>query len=218
MINKRRSVTDRIESDVYHKWDNEINGVEKARNMLKKMRFQEIDSLKDIDEIRLLLSDLTNAEIKCIEQNLNGSITSARLYSKELKEKLENYPNYLTTQRHKQDYAKALNNYVHCYKKELSNEELIKIYKFCYETYKRCDPYNVEGYLEKLIAKLNLSLLEKNFSNVLVVAEDMLIHNNSSQYDEAFQELIKEVNNINIILCEKILLLQQQIKVKYGTC
>lgn len=212
----KRSITERIQKDVYDAWD--FKGVDKARDMLQRMYFQELNTLTDIDEIRLLLSDLTNAEIKCIEQNLNGNIESAKLYARTLKSILENHPNYLNTQQHKQCYAKALNNYVYCYKKELPKDELIYIYKFCYETYKRCDPYNEEGYLEKLIAQLNLNLLTQNFNNVLKVAEDMLIHNNTTQYNEALQELISEIEKIDIVLHKQILLLIEQYKVQIKIC
>jgi hypothetical protein len=195
MRKQKTIIEQKMEDEIYPIWDYEKDGVEKARNELKKMYFQQYNSLTNIEDKRLILHNLTTAEITL---GTEESMTSARLYSKTLIDVLDNFPNYTNNQENKQKYVKALNNYTECYREELSDEELIEIYEFCYETYKRCDPTNVDGYLNKLIAEFNLNLIKKNFNVILRVIKDTLHNNQNSQYEEAidsFMEYIKNTDN-----------------------
>lgn len=207
-MKKKKTMEQIMNERIYPVWDN--ISVEKARDELKKMFMGDFLLLTDIEEQRLLLHNLTTAELKSKDKNMD----SAKLYSKTLKDILDSYPNYTVTQENKQKYVKVLNNYIECYRDELSKEELIKLYEFCYETYKRCDINNVDGYLNKLIAEFNLNLIKKNFTRVLEVIEDTIHNNKNSQYEEEIQCFINDIKDADEELYLEVKLLKEKLDIK----
>jgi len=194
--------------EIYYTWD--YVSKEKARDMLQKIYFQKFNRLKNIEEQRLVLHNLTTV-IMQIRKDMN----SAKFYSKTLKEMLDNYPNYKSTQINKERYCKALNNYTECHKNELSKEELTKIYEYCYKTYEKYDYTHIDEYIEKINALFNLSLTNQNFSIVLLVVEDLIIHTANKQYEEILQNFINDIKKINNELYKqvKVLIKEKQAMV-----
>jgi hypothetical protein len=184
--------------EIYYVWD--YVSKEQARDILKKMYFQEINDYKNIESKRLVLHNLTTV-IMQIRKDMN----SAKFYSKTLKDMLDNYPNYKSTQINKERYCKALNNYTVCYEDELTSEELIEIYGFCYETYKDYDHNHVDQYLEKLIAEFNLSLIKRDLNQVFIVVENLIIHTTTKQHEEILQNFIDSIEIISKELYEEVL-------------
>lgn len=195
--------------EVYRAWD--FISKEKARDMLKKMVLQDINESTDIEDKRLIYHNLTTVIMK-----IGNDMDSARYYSKLLIDMLDSYPNYKEDQTNRERYCRALNNYTDCYKGELSNEELIKIYEFHYETYKnyKYDNDHVDEYREKLISEYNLNMIKKNFTKILMIIEDFCIHNNNTQYEEAIQAILQEVKDINVMLYQNISLMIQENKIQ----
>lgn len=192
---------------IYYAWD--FISKEKAEMMLRKMRLKELNKLKNVENIRLILHNLTTIIIK-----RRIDIESAKTFSKELINILDNYPNYKDSQLNKERYCRALNNYTECYKNELTKEELIDIYEFCYNTYKNYTYKDEAEYMEKVIAKFNLNLLKGNFILVLDSVEDVMIHNNNSQYEETLQSFMKDIKEKNNALYKQVSLLKQNKEIK----
>jgi hypothetical protein len=194
-------------NEVYDAWD--YVSKEKAELMLRKIYLKKFNKLKNIENRRLILHNLTTVIMK-----INKDINSARHFSKLLIDMLDNYPNYKDLQINKERYCRALNNYTECFKGELNEKELIKIYEFCYETYKDYTYKNKEEYMEKIIAKFNLNLLNGNFILVIDSVKDVMIHNNNSQYEETLQSFMKDIEGKNNVLYRQALLLKQNKEIK----
>jgi hypothetical protein len=167
------------------------------------MHIGEYPELNKVSEKRLILHNLV-----CIEREIDGDTNSAKQWSKELLDYLESEPEYIEINL--EEYAKAINNYVETHKAELSKEELIERYEFCYNVYKDCEyESNPNGYIEKRIAQFNLSLIQGNFNIVLEVFKDVLIHNNDSDYETTLSGFITDIKNSNNNIYNQALLLKQ---------
>jgi tetratricopeptide (TPR) repeat protein len=204
MTHRYTSMKQKMIQEVYPVWD--IEGVESARDLLKKMSLRDFNLLADIEEQRLLLHNLTTTELKTGKKE---DLESARFHSKMLKELLENYPNYMDDQENRERYARALNNYVECYKENMAKEELVKIYEFCYNTYKDFNYDCPSGYLEKIIAKFNLNLTTSKFNMVFECFQDILIHKDDSQYKEALEGFKKDLKNTDELLYKQMLFIMK---------
>lgn len=205
-MEKEKNLIEEME-EVYHEWD--FGSKEKAKKMLQRMYF-ESDKLKNIEEHRLVLHNLTTLIMQMEKEKdlANIDMSQAKLYSKTLITMLNNHPNYQNTQLNKERYCKALNNYTVCYENELTKEEYVKIYQFCYDTYKDYDyEKDPDKYIEKLIAKFNISLSNQNFKIVLKVVEDLIIHNNTAKYNDTLKSFIKDIENTDKMLYTDVLLL-----------
>jgi tetratricopeptide (TPR) repeat protein len=207
-MSEERTLIEEME-DIYYVWD--YVSKEKAKDMLQKIYFQRFARLKNIEEQRIVLHNLTTV-IMQIREDMN----SAKFYSKVLKDILDNYPNYLNTQLNKERYCRALNNYTECYKEELSKEELIKIYKFCFDTYKDYKYNKINEYLEKIIAEFNLNLTSGNYNQVLIILENLIIHNNTPEYKEELKIFMNDIKNTNqeLYIKAQVLLSIKTINIK----
>lgn len=207
-MSEERTLIEEME-DIYYVWD--YVSKEKAKDMLQKIYFQRFSRLKNIEEQRIVLHNLTTV-IMQIREDMN----SAKFYSKVLKDMLDNCPNYLSTQLNKERYCRALNNYTECYKEELSKEELIKIYKFCFDTYKDYNYNKINEYLEKIIAEFNLNLTSGNFNQVLIILENLIIHNNTPEYEEELKIFMNDIKNANqkLYMQAQVLLSIKTINIK----
>lgn len=205
-MKKEETIIEKMER-IYYVWD--FVSKEQAKEMLQKMYLQS-DKLKNIEEQRLVLHNLTTV-IMQIEKKKPFSemdMSQAKHYSKTLIDILDSYPNYKKTQLNKERYCKALNNYTVCHEDELTKEELTNIYQFIYDTYKKYDyEKDKEKYMEKLIADFNVNLAKQNFNQVLKVVEDLILHNNTTEYDETLKSFVKDIENADIISYKKVLLL-----------
>jgi hypothetical protein len=193
--------------EVYYIWDHISK--EFARDILKKMYHGEFIELKKISDRRLILNNLIR-----IEREIDGNTNFAKQCSKELLVLLEKEPEYI--ELNLEEYAKAINNYVETHKEELSKEELIERYKYCYNIYKDFDyQTNQNGFLEKLIAKYNLSMTSELFSEVLDIVEDLLIHIDNIDYEMTLQDILNECkDNYNKLYNQMLSILNnKQIKV-----
>jgi hypothetical protein len=190
---------------IYHIWDNVSKP--QAREMLRKIFFQRGNKFKSIECRRLVLHNLTTIIMQILKENNISDMSEAKTYAKTLKDMLDNYPNYINSQINKERYCKALNNYAVCYKDEITNEELIKIHQFCYDTYKNYDYENKDKYLEKLISEFNVNILKGNFKVVFLVVEDILLHNNTTEYNDTLNSFIKDIENVDKTLYKDVLLL-----------
>jgi hypothetical protein len=187
--------------EIYYIWDHVSK--ELARDILRKMHLGEFNILNKVSDKRLILHNLV-----CIEREIDGDTNSAKQWSKELIDFLENEPEYIEINL--EEYAKAINNYIETHKTELSKEELIKRYEFCYNVYKDCEyDTNPNGYIEKRIAQFNLNLIKGNFNIVLEVFKDVLIHNNDSDYESTLNSFITDIKNSNNNIYKQALLLKQ---------
>jgi hypothetical protein len=207
---KKEETIIEIMEHIYYVWD--FISKEQARSMLKKLLMS--NKLKTIEDKRLVLHNLATISIKIEEEKnqIDRNMSQARYYSKALIDMLDSYPNYKDLQLNKERYCRALNNYIDCYKDELTEEQLIENYKFHYETYKKYnyDENHIDEYREKLIAKYNLYMVKKNFLEILDIVKEFLLHNDNTQYEEAIQALIQEVKDINVMLYEQIIMLVQE--------
>ena len=206
-MKKKKTIKERVLEDVFDIWDNK--GVEFARDELKKMYLREYSMLTDIEDKRLILHNLAVAE----KDSKNGSMESVKQYTKILKEDMDKVPNYKTGETACL-YARVIMNYAESNKNELSKEELKEIYEYCYKVYRKYDDKNENGYLTKLISKFNLSLINENFNTVLSVFEDVLIHNNNTQYAEALNGFENDIKNVDEALYNQALLLKQNRQTK----
>jgi len=195
--------------EAYDIWDG-VNGkkgdIDKAIIELQKLFLQMHDKLKKIENRRLLLNGLVVAELLTKKPE---HLQSAKLHSKLLLDELNSIPNYKKENKHK--YSKALNNYIDSYKDELSNEEKIKAYEEYYDAFKTCTPNDTMGYFNKLTAKFNISLLERN-DNIVLQIMDILLHNNNKQYQDQFECFEKEIKKTDVALYKNVLLLKEEEK------
>jgi uncharacterized UPF0160 family protein len=192
---------------IYYIWDNVSKP--QAREMLRKIFFQCGNKFKSIECRRLVLHNLTTIIMQILKDNGISDMSEAKPYAKSLKDMLDTYPNYTNNQINKERYCKALNNYTVCFEDELTKDEIIEMYQFCYDTYKDYEYNNIDKYMEKLIAKFNLYLAKGNFKIVFLVVEDLIIHNNTTEYDDTLKSFIKDIKNADISLYNDVLLLMK---------
>lgn len=209
---RKKTIKEIVFGDIFDTWDNE--GVEFARDKLKKLYLSKYDNLIDIEEKRLILHNLTVAEIEIGYKNNMKlyEMETVKMYTTILKNDMDKVQNYKTGENACL-YVRVLINYTECHKSELSKDELKKIYEYCYKVYEQYDDTNENGYLNKLVAEFNLNLISENFNIVLKVLEDIL-HNNNAQYQEKFEELLNEVMETNSFLYKRVLLLKQNNKLQ----
>lgn len=181
--------------EIYRIWD--FVSKEKAKLMLQRLYFEKFNYLEDVEDQRLIIHNLTTVtmQIENKKEIKDRDMTQAKHYAKTTKELLDNYPNYLNSQENKERYCRALNNYTECNKEELSKEELIKIYKFCFDTYKDYNYNKINEYLEKIIAEFNLNLTSGNFNQVLIILENLIIHNSTPEYEEELKIFMNDIKN-----------------------
>jgi len=207
MGNKRDISEEMLE--IYKVWD--FVSRQKAQLMLQRLYFEEFNTLDDIEDQRLIIHNLTTItmQIEMTKEIKDRDMIQAKHYANITKKLLDDCPNYLDEQTNKERYCRALNNYTECYKDELTEKELKKIYAFHYETYKdyEYDEKHIDEYREKLISQYNLNMINKKFLEVLKIVKNFLIHNTNTQYEEAIQALLLEVKDINVMLYEQIKLL-----------
>jgi nucleoside diphosphate kinase len=204
---KKKTIKKRVLGEIFDDWDNK--GVEVARDKLKKMYFSEYDMLTYIEERRLILHNLIVAEIEIGRKNGLEvyEMSQVKFYTSILKNDMDNEIGYKEGDNACL-YARVLINYIESHKKELTRKEIIEGYEFCYHIYENIEDKNDNGYLNKLVAKFDLNLAKENFSIVLEILEDIL-HNNNTEYEKKFNELIKEIKTVNELLYNKVLLLKQ---------
>ena len=192
--------------EIYRVWD--FVSREKAKLMLQRLYFEKFNYLEDVEDQRLIIHNLTTVtiQIENKKETKYRDMTQAKHYAKATKELLDNCPNYLNNQENKERYCRALNNYTECFKNELTKKQLEEFYRFHYETYKhyKYDKKCIDEYREKLISEYNLNIFFNNFTQVLNVVKDLVIHNNDSQYEEAIQAILQEVKDINVMLYQQI--------------
>jgi len=196
---------------LYYIWD--FVSKDKAKEILRKMFFQIGNKFKSIECRRLILHNLTTIIMQILKEKNISDMSEAKPYAKALKDMLDTHPNYTNNQINKERYCKALNNYAVCYKDEITNEELIKIHQFCYDTYKDYDYAHKDKYMEKLISEFNINILKGNFKVVFLVVEDILLHNNTTEYNDTLESFIKDIEKVDISLYNDVLLLiKNQLK------
>jgi hypothetical protein len=201
--------------EIYYIWDHISKEI--ARNILIKIYRGEFYEINKISDRRLILHNLI-----CIEIEIDGVTNSAKLWTKELLELLDNEPEYV--EFNLEEYTKAVNNYLYTHKGELSKEELIIAYQNYYRVFEKYDYIKggnedeIKLYLEKMNAQLNLNLIMGNFNIVLDIFKDVLIHNDNTVCETMINYMIKDIEKINIELHNQVLLLKQnynnQIKYK----
>jgi hypothetical protein len=206
-MKKEKTLIELME-EIYHIWD--FVSKEQARSMLKKLLLS--NKLNTIEQRRLVLHNLATISIQ-IEKDKelkDVDMSQAKHYSKALKDMLDSCPDYKNTQANKEKYCKALNNYAVSYKDDITNEELIKIHQYCYDTYKDYDYTQKDKYMEKLISEFNVNILKRLFNNVLMVVEDIMIHNNTTEYYDTLKSFMKDIENVDNSLYKKVLLLVEK--------
>lgn len=202
-MKKNKTIKYRVLIEIFKIWDYEENGLEKARDELKKLYLKEYYKLHDIEDKRLILYNLAVAE-----KDLKN-FESVKLYSKILKDEMDKVPNYKTGDTGCL-YARMLMNYTESHKSELSKEELKGYYEFCYKVNEKYNDVKENGYLAKLIAKFNLSLLNENFNTVLEVVKDVIHNNINKQYAEALIGFKNDLKNVDEAFYEQVLLLEKE--------
>jgi hypothetical protein len=187
--------------EIYYIWDHVSKEI--ARNILIKIYRGEFYEINKISDRRLILHNLI-----CIEIEIDGITNSAKLWSKELVELLDNEPEYV--EFNLEEYAKAMNNYLYTHKGELNNKELESAYEKYYKTFEK---YNYEDgskcFMEKLIAKFNLNMIKENFLEAFDALEGLLLHNNDTDYITAFEYCADELREKNEDLYNQIILLSK---------
>lgn len=199
---KKKTIKEIVFGDIFEIWDNE--GVEFARDKLKKLYLSKYDSLIDIEEKRLILHNLTVAEIEIgLEKGLKvHEMSQVKFYSSILKNDMDNVKGYNEGENGCL-YVRVLINYIESHKKEMRKEELIEAYGLCYSIYEKFEDKNDNGHLNKLIAKFNLNLAKEKFTIVLEVLEDIL-HNNDTEYKKKSYEMIQDIKETNSLLYERV--------------
>lgn len=196
-----------IMEEIYMVWDHVSK--EKARTMLKKLLLS--NNLNTIEEKRLVWHNLATISIQIENEKPleEKDMNQAKHYSKTLLEMLDNYPNYKNTQINRERYCKALNNYAVSHEGEIDTEKLIELHQFCYDVHKDYSCKDIDKYIEKLIAEFNVNILKKNFKVVLLVVEDILIHNDTTNYNEILKSFMKDIKNVDYSTYKEVLLLIQ---------
>jgi hypothetical protein len=209
-MTKKKTIKQIVLGEIFEIWDNE--GVEFARDKLKKLYLSKYDSLIDIEEKRLILHNLTVTEIEIgLEKGLKvHEMSQVKFYSSILKNDMDNVKGYKEGESGCL-YVRVLINYIASHKKEMSKEELIEAYGLCYSIYEKSEDKNDNGHLNKLIAKFNLNLVKENFTIVLEVLEDVL-HNDDTEYQKKLYEMIQDVKETNSLLYGRVSLLLKQNK------
>lgn len=201
--------------EIYHIWDKVSK--ELARNTLRKMHRGEFNELTKVSDKRLILYNLIRIEIE-----IDDVTNSAKQWSKELLDFLNNEPEYIEINL--EEYAKALDIYSYIYEKELNIDEKIKIHELYYNAFKDyeyiegSDDNDIRKYLDKMNAKFNINLLQKKFNILFEIFKEVLIHNNNTDCADMLNNFLKDVQGINLGLHNKMLLLLQNDHILQKIC
>lgn len=197
----KKTIYELVMIDIFDIWDNK--GVEYAISELRKLYFEKYHKLTDMEEKRLILYNLMAGEAE------NNNWEAVRLYSKQLKEDMDNTENY--KENSKDLYAKMLTFYRDSNLDTLSYDEINEINEFYYDLFKDyTDPKDIK-FLDMLNAKFNLNLFNKNFSIVIEVIQTMLIHKvNSTEYCTLLNQMYNDVKNTDESLYKTILKLEME--------
>lgn len=139
----------------------------KGKKILNKLYLQHYHSIKNIDTKKLILYNLIYAE-----RSTTNNETVIQKYVKELKCDMDKTPNYKNKKTG--DYCDMLSYYCDC-NLDISKEDLLKYYGFCYRYYKKL--YKIDKKIQNFIymnnMRFNISKIEKNFKKVLDVVKDL---------------------------------------------
>lgn len=206
----RKEIEEQVDKLIFV-WDNEIDGIEKARLGFKKLYLKYNGKFKNIEEERIVSHRLCVLEM----QSKYYNVETAQKYSKELLKHMDEIEGYSEDMDTACDYCKVFNNYIETHKEYISKDELIKLYERCnyiYENFCDDDEYNC---LQKLITKFNLALVKNSFSVVLSCIEAMLIHNrNDIQYEDVIRQGLDDIKKVNMDLYNKAIDLKNNFNIE----
>lgn len=119
-LNYKTATISELMEELYVLWDIDII---ETRNILRRLYYSRFDILGSVKEKRLVLHNLVCAEMEVED----GVTNSAKLWAKTLVDFLDNEPEYIEI--NKEEYAKAMNNYIYTHKDILSKERLISAHE-----------------------------------------------------------------------------------------
>lgn len=157
----------------------------KGKKILQKLYYQYYPILDTFETKRMILYNYIVGER--LDTNIEDIIKKC---SEKLKNDMDNELNYKETNT--KEYCMMLAYYCDTHKEELGKEELINIYTFSYNYYKKA---GLE--IDMLNSKFNLALTEKKFEIVFEIIKD--IHNSDDKiYQAVLSQMLNDLKNINI--------------------
>lgn len=166
---------------------------EVGAKILRKFFFQYYHIISCIEIKRLILYNLM-----WVEENYYNNLAIVKIYSERLKNDMDAIPNYKEEQADK--YLSMLTCYLDSHKGEIDKKELIYIYEYGYNYYKK-----IGKTIEKLNFKYNLEITKKNFIEILNIIEDIHSNDIDMKYKVLLEQILKDIKEINIETYEKAL-------------
>jgi hypothetical protein len=164
----------------------------RGKEILRKLYFQYYPILDNFETRRMILYNYIVGER--MDTNIESVI---KKYSEQLKNDMDNEPNY--KEMNTKEYCMMLAYYCDTHKKELGDVELISIYTFSYEYYKK-----IGSEIDMLNAKFNLALIKRDFKIVFEIIKG--IHNSNDKiYKAVLSQILNDIKNTSNEIYEQSL-------------
>lgn len=189
-----------IKEQVMDIWDiGSKDGYEKAVSKLRKMYLKYGNKDISTEEYRLIVYNLMLYEM---DLN-NGKCTdNTKIYSKDLKEKMESTGYMNTCLDYKKKYCRVLNSYRDSHIYELTKKEIKWINKYIYEVFKdyEYDEDNILDYSDMMISKFNIALEMNNYISLIKILNELKLHTNNEDISMIYKQLLGVLNDCDIRL------------------